>query len=171
MIYYRTPTIDDAQALADLGRETFVDTFGTLYSAENLQHFLTQTYALAALQTDLSNAERLFQVAEADGVMIGYCKLGTTNSFPGPFDGRRVMELKQLYLRSGHKGTGVADTLMQWALAQAKGYDDIALSVYSDNPRAQRFYQRYGFEKYMDYFFMVGTHRDEEYLYRLQLSK
>jgi diamine N-acetyltransferase len=171
MIKYRTPTYDDAQSLADLGRETFVATFAHIYSNENLQQFLNETYSLAALRKDLTNPERLFQVAEHDGHMVGYCKLGLANYFPGPFEGRKVIEFKQLYLREGYKGAGIADHLMHWALATAKahGFDDMVLSVYSENPRAQKFYQRFGFEKYMDYFFMVGTHRDEEYLYRLKL--
>ncbi len=170
MISYRTPTLNDAQALADLGCETFVHTFGHLYSTENLNSFLEQVYSLSALQTDLANPLRLFRVAEADGQMIGYCKLGLVNGFPGPFAGRRVMELKQLYIREACKGAGVADSLMRWALEQAQGYDDMVLSVYSDNLRAQRFYHRFGFVKYMDYYFMVGNHRDEEFLYRLQLT-
>jgi diamine N-acetyltransferase len=173
MIAFRTPTFDDAQALATLGRETFVDTFGPLYSAENLRRFVEETYSLAALQRDLSNPERLFRVAEADGAMIGYCKLGLVNGFPGPFEGRRVMEFKQLYLKAEHQGSGVANQLMDWALGEARhaGFDDIVLSVFSENPRAQRFYQRYGFEKYMDYFFMVGDQRDAEFLYRLKLTR
>jgi diamine N-acetyltransferase len=171
MITYRTPTLTDAQALADLGRDTFVHSFGHIYSAANLNLFLDATYSLHALQTDLENPERLFQVAEEEDRMIGYCKLGLTNHFPGPFENRRVMEFKQLYLRDGYKGAGIADHLMQWALQMAQGYDDMVLSVYSDNPRAIGFYQRYGFEKYMDYFFMVGDHRDDEYLYRLRLTR
>jgi diamine N-acetyltransferase len=174
MINYRTPTLDDAQALADLGRQTFVDTFGTLYSTENLQPFLEANYSLAALQADLNNHEHLLQVAEeANGQMIGYCKLAMANSFPGPFEGRHVMMLKQLYLKAAYHGMGVADQLMEWTLGEARsrGYDDIVLSVFSENPRAQRFYQRYGFEKYMDYFFMVGDHRDEEFLYRLKVRR
>jgi diamine N-acetyltransferase len=173
MISYRTPTYEDAQALATLGRETFAHTFGTLYAPENLRRFVEETYSLTALQRDLNNPERLFRVAEDDGDMIGYCKLGLVNGFPGPFEGRRVMELKQLYLKADYKGAGIANTLMDWALGEAHsgGFDDIVLSVFSENPRAQRFYQRYGFEKYMDYFFMVGDHRDEEFLYRLKLTR
>jgi diamine N-acetyltransferase len=170
MITYRTPTMKDAQDLADLGRDTFVHSFGHIYSPDNLNRFLAETYSLRTVQTDLANPERLFQVAVDESRMIGYCKLGLTNHFPGPFEGRRVMEFKQLYLVDGYKGVGIADKLMQWALSMAHGYDDMVLTVYSENPRAQRFYQRYGFEKYMDYFFMVGDHRDDEYLYRLKLT-
>lgn len=39
------------------------------------------------------------------------------------------------------------------------------LSVYSDNPGAQRFYARYGFAKVADIHFMVGNQRDEEFLF------
>jgi diamine N-acetyltransferase len=170
MIIYRTPTPNDAQALADLGRDTFVHSFGHLYSTANLNLFVEDTYSLCMVKAELENTERLYQVAEEDGRMVGYCKLGRTNHFPWPFENRRAMEFKQLYLHHDYKGIGIADQLMQWALQMSHGYDDMVLSVYSNNPRAQRFYQRYGFEKYMDYFFMVGGHRDDEYLYRLKLS-
>jgi ribosomal protein S18 acetylase RimI-like enzyme len=65
--------------------------------------------------------------------------------------------------------TGTA--LMDWALepARAAGCDAVQLSVYSDNHAAQRFYARRGFAKIADIHFMVGTHRDEEFLFELRL--
>jgi ribosomal protein S18 acetylase RimI-like enzyme len=60
---------------------------------------------------------------------------------------------------------------MRWALEQAtnRGYDDMVLCVFSGNLRAQRFYQRYGFAKYMDYHFTVGDQRDHEFLFHKSL--
>ena len=103
--------------------------------------------------------------------MIGYCKLGFDHTLPLDLPDRAVMELKQLYLRGSHFGTGVADILMEWAIdtARSLNMDDVVLSVYSDNPRAQRFYQRYGFTHAANCFFRVGAHRDDEFLYRLKL--
>ena len=43
------------------------------------------------------------------------------------------------------------------------------LSVYVDNHRARRFYERYGFEEIGTYAFMVGNHADEDHLMRLVL--
>src|SRR6185437_11642486 len=37
----RRATLEDAEALSGIGRETFVETFGHLYPPEELAHFLT----------------------------------------------------------------------------------------------------------------------------------
>jgi diamine N-acetyltransferase len=171
MIIYRTPSQSDIAALAELTSSTFVDTFGHLYSAENLQKFVDDTYSAPVIARELADVNRLYQVADDQGRMVGYCKLGFDHSFDFDLSGHTVIELKQLYLRPSHFGLGIADELMNWAIAQARSRqaDDILLSVYSDNPRAQKFYKRYGFVHAADTFFMVGEHRDEEYLYRLVL--
>jgi diamine N-acetyltransferase len=171
MIVYRTPEPVDAEALAALGRETFSITFGHLYSAENLTAFLAEVHDVASVRTQISDANRSYRVAQDGETLVGYCKLGFDSSLPVDLPGRTVVELKQLYLQATHFGLGVADTLMQWAIAQAKshGADDLVLSVYSENPRAQRFYQRYGFVQVGEYYFAVGEHRDHEFLFRLDL--
>ncbi len=171
MTHYLIPTESDLSALSELGSSSFSDTFGHLYSAENLALFLAETHSEPMVLAELRNPMRRYLVAEDTGKMIGYCKLGLDHSLPLDLPGRVVMELKQLYLKRSHFGTGVAEQLMTWAIATARSQaaDDIVLSVYSDNPRAQRFYQRYGFAHAANCSFMVGAHRDDEYLYRLML--
>ena len=168
---YRTPTEVDCNALSELGISSFTETFGQLYSAENLNLFLAQTHSVAVVAHELLNPMRRYRIAEDAGRMIGYCKLGFDHTLPLELPNRAVMELKQLYLRSSHFGSGVAENLIEWAIdiAQSQNMDDIVLSVYSDNPRAQRFYQRHGFAHAGNCFFMVGEHRDDEFLYRLKL--
>ncbi len=168
----RPPAPDDAPALAELSRSTFVDTFGHLYSAENLDMFLTQVYSVEAVAADIVNPDRLLRVVERDGAMIAYCKLGLTYGFEHDVGDRKVMELKQLYLRAEAQGSGIAQELMAWMLAEAheRGFDAIALTVWSENYKAQRFYEKHGFAKWADTYFMVGNHRDDEYIYGLDLE-
>jgi diamine N-acetyltransferase len=172
MITYRTPAAADTALLAALSESTFVETFGHLYSAENLAAFVEQAYATVAVAADLANPNRVFLIAEDGEQMVGYTKLGLDISLDYDPGTRRTLELKQLYMRQSHLGVGIAQHLMDWILneARTRGFEDIILSVYSDNPRAQRFYQKYGFEHFADTFFMVGEHRDDEYLYRLRLT-
>ncbi len=171
MITYRTPDLNDAHALATLGRQSFFDAFAHLYSAENLNRFLDETYSVDMLTCELANPRRVFRVAEEEGVLIGYCKLGLDYGFDFDIGTRKAMELKQLYLIGGRTGSGVGAALTHWAISEAKqrGYDDIILSVYSENFGAQRFYQRHGFTHIADTYFMVGDHRDDEFLYGLTL--
>ena len=60
---------------------------------------------------------------------------------------------------------------MRWVIATAKarGAEDLYLSVFVDNHRARRFYERYGFTFVGTYAFMVGTHADEDHVMRLPL--
>ncbi len=168
----RQPTLEDASALAEIGRSTFVDTFGHLYSAENLTLFVGQAYSLETAANDIADPDRLLRVVERDGDLIAYCKLGLTYGFEYDVGDRKVMELKQLYLRAEAQGTGIAQDLMQWAFdeAHARGFDAIALTVWSENYKAQRFYEKHGFVKWADTHFMVGNHRDDEYIYGLDLA-
>jgi len=105
---------------------------------------------------------------DAEG-LTGYCKLGpvTLPVEPGP----APIELRQLYLRERGKGTGAAQALMDWALQTARARDaaTLWLSVYIENYRAKRFYERYGFVDRGRYVFMVGDHEDEDRLMSLDL--
>ena len=60
---------------------------------------------------------------------------------------------------------------MNWTLAEAKRRDTEALylTVFVDNHRAKRFYERYGFEDVGRYAFMVGNHADEDIIMRKAL--
>lgn len=167
MIEYRTPWADEAAAIAALGRDTFIESFGSLYSAEDLALFVSNVYTPEVAAAELASPKLKFRIAEDEGRMVGLCKIGfgvTLDHEPGD---KNIVELKQLYLFRTHQGAGVAQQLMDWAIAEAEaaGADQMLLSVYSDNPRAQRFYQKYGFDWIADTYFMVGNHRDDEFLY------
>ena len=172
MIAYRAPRADEAAALAELGRNSFVETFGHLYRPEDLAMFLRDIYATDVVAAQLDSPRYLFCVADDDGVLVGYCKLGLDVSLDYDPGDKTVIELKQLYLMATHQGVGVAQALMDWTIAEAdaRGADEIILSVWAENARAQRFYHRYGFEWIADTYFMVGTHRDDEFLYRRKMT-
>jgi diamine N-acetyltransferase len=172
-ISYRTPKPCEAAALADLARTTFCDTFAHLYTPDDLALFLDAHKTEAVFARTLSDGRHIFRVAEQDGRMVGYCKLGldaTLLDLPPGWEGG--IELKELYLAQGAQGAGVGPALMDWALAEARAARApvIILSVWSENFRAQRFYERYGFSHIADTYFMVGTHRDDEFLFGLRLE-
>lgn len=166
-VSYRAARAEDAAALAALARETFVETFGHLYRPEDLSAFLDEHKTEAAWTQTLADPHARVRVAEDGGVLVGYCKIGLVPTLDYDCAGKTVAELKELYFRETHQGTGMAPVLMDWALDQARAAkaDEMILSVWSENVRAQRFYKRYGFDWVADTFFMVGSHRDDEHLY------
>ena len=168
-IDYRDAAPEDAAALARLGRLTFVETFGHLYTPENLAAFLVN-HDEARWTEDLADPALSIRVAEADGALVAYAKLGPPSL---PFEPRGPsVELRQFYILKPWHGRGVAQELMAWVIEQAtaRGADDLYLSVFVDNHRARRFYERYGFEFVGLYAFMVGNHADEDHIMRLRLG-
>ena len=81
------------------------------------------------------------------------------------------MLLDQLYVLKEYHGVGIARDLMDWVIEEARrrGAEDIYLTVFIDNHRARRFYDRFGFEPVGRYDFMVGKHVDEDVIMRKAL--
>jgi GNAT superfamily N-acetyltransferase len=165
---FRDANPGDASALARLGARTFFETFGHLYDPADLALFL-QNHAVAEWDKQLADPGYSVRVGEAEGQLAAYAKLGPPSL---PFTPRgRSTELRQFYVLRGHHGSGAAQKLMAWALAEARrrGSEHLYLSVFTDNHRARRFYARYGFVEEGPYKFMVGNHADEDIVMRLDL--
>ncbi|HVR90485.1 MAG TPA: GNAT family N-acetyltransferase [Novosphingobium sp.] len=167
----RPATPADIPALSRLGIDSFVAKFGEMYTPADLAAFLEEAHSPTALAAELVSPDRLYCLAERDGQLLGYCKLGLKCGFPDHARGSKVLELKQLYTAANATGGGIGAALMGWAMAEfrARGADEVQISVFSGNDGAQRFYQRYGFEKVADHTFRVGEQLDEEYLFARML--
>ncbi len=167
-IAFRDATPADAPAIASLGAASFTETFGHLYSPENLATFLVN-HAEERWRADLADPALGIRIGEAGGEAVAYAKLGPPTL---PFEPQGTpIELRQFYILRPWQGRGAADALMAWALETAvgRGADEIYLSVFTDNHRARRFYDRHGFEPVGRYHFMVGTHADEDIVMRRRL--
>ncbi len=165
-ITYRDATADDIPAIDALFRTSFTETFAHLYKPADLATFLAQ-FTPAAWAEDL--AAMRFHLAEQDGRLLGYAKLGAM-ALPAEH-GADARELYQLYLAGEAKGSGVGQALMDWTIAAAlaEGATELFLSVYVGNHRAKRFYARYGFVDVGPYAFRVGEQLDEDRIMRLVL--
>ena len=164
-VTYRDASKDDAAALKALFAESFVATFGHIYRPADLDAFLAAN-SKAKWRTNLSDPEVAIRVAETDGQLAGFVELAP-KQLPHETSAP-ALELRRLYLRREAHGTGIAHALMSWALDEAarRGAQELVLSVFVDNHRARRFYERYGFETVGRYDFMVGTHADEDLILR-----
>lgn len=168
MTSYRNAVPADAAALDRIFDTSFCDTFAHLYRTEDLKAFLT-SFGIADWQRQLSDPAFAFRIAESDGEPVGYVKLGPMK-LPIEHDSNALL-LDQLYVLKEHHGSGIARELMDWAVVEARdrGAAQLYLTVYVDNHRARRFYDRYGFEAVGRYDFMVGSHADEDIIMRKAL--
>jgi ribosomal protein S18 acetylase RimI-like enzyme len=168
-VVYRTATHEDAALLADLFRRSFTETFGHLYAPEDLAAFLERLDE-KGWRSELGDPAYAVRIAEVDGEPAGFAKLGPPTL---PFEPRgAALEIRQLYVLAPWQGTGIARTLMEWMLGQARARhaDELFLSVFVDNHRARKFYEGYGFRYVAPYVFKVGNHEDEDHILRLDLK-
>lgn len=158
----------DAAQVADLFARSFVETFAHLYRPEDLDAFLAGVTP-ESFADEIGHPDFAIRMAETASGPIGFVKLGP----PGlPVDTPdRTVELRQIYVLKPWQGQGVAQQLYDWAESEAKrrGAEHLQLTVYIENERARRFYERRGFADVGRYAFMVGSQADEDIVMRKAL--
>ncbi len=167
-----TPTIrratkDDALALSEIGGRSFVEAFGHLYEADDLDAFLQESHAPERYARYLDDAAFALWLLEDGKDAIGYALAGPSG-LPHPEVTPADSELKRLYVLAGTQNSGWGSKLFEAALEwmQRDGPRTVWISVWSENLAAQRFYARHGFGKVGEYEFPVGRVRDREFMFR-----
>lgn len=89
---------------------------------------------------ELAQASRHYLVAEEHGEILGYAGLMCLEP---------VADVQTIAVLPEFEGRGIGTSLLTRLLAEAgrRGATEALLEVRADNPRAQRLYQRFGFEQ------------------------
>jgi GNAT superfamily N-acetyltransferase len=155
-----TATIGDAEMLTDLAHKTFWDAFHDhpKNAPEDLADYMSKAFSLEQIKCELSDKNSIFLIAEIAGDAVGYAKLVVGYIEPG-ITAKKPIELNRLYSKQEFLGKGVGARLMEECFATAKdlGCDAMWLGVWEYNPRAQRFYEKYGFREVGKHTFLLGS--------------
>ncbi len=170
MIAYRQAVPADGPALDAMARKIWLETFGAHYAQDDLDHYLGSAYGPdGRLLKDLAGGEAVFRIAcDPEAGIVGYAKVNAPwlpDAEPG------ALQLSQLYVATAWHGRGVAGPLMDWAVAHGRdrGAAALLLTVWEENRRALRFYEKLGFVHVGDYAFPVGEKIDRDLILRLAL--
>ena len=182
----RRATPEDAEALSALASTCFIQTFGQLYSSEDLDRFIHEAYSPEVLRVELADPAHptwLFFLEEneagatvpgsadahtaSEGKLIGYvtvCPAHLPHPDVKPTDG----EVQRLYLLREYQGSGRGSMMLRHAIDYLLADEPrpLWIGVFSENLGAQRLYRRHGFELVGEYKFMVGDHADREFIMR-----
>lgn len=98
--------------------------------------------ALAKIAGDPDNA---LMVAEVDGRVAGAFHLTIIQYVA--YRGGRVAQIENVIVDPDHRGRGLGEAMMQWAIAEARrrGCFRVQLTTNKVRKRAHRFYERLGF--------------------------
>lgn len=139
---FRDAELKDAAGLAEIGRETFVETFGDLYPPGDLRQFLDETYSVSKMEADLKDPDVEVRIAYSGRKMVAYCKIGPCKL---PFDigPDPALELHRVYVYQAGQGVGVGRILLAWAIERSRqrGAKNLFLGVWESNERAIALYE------------------------------
>ncbi|WWD19933.1 hypothetical protein CI109_104405 [Kwoniella shandongensis] len=154
------PTITDAEAIISVGRPVFEITFGHLTPPDELKSMLDGIYNVESVLTDLNDPFKVFFLALMNERVVAYSQLtiGGVSELSCLQNYKNYIKLGKIYVDVNHHGSGVSRTLMENTLNEAKrmGYANIYLTVYGENDRAKRFYEKFGFDKIGETQFTIG---------------
>lgn len=169
----RVATTLDAPAWSDFAQRVFHHTFGPSNDPYDLATYMREAFTHEQQQCELEDPLRTCLLAECDGVLAGYVLLrqGAYGSSDEHTDQRlvqaaRPVEIQRFYVDHTFHGRGIAQQLMTDALARAVSLsgDVVWLGVWEHNPRAIRFYEKYGFAKAGAHRFRLGRDVQRDYV-------
>ncbi|KAI0136166.1 acyl-CoA N-acyltransferase [Xylariales sp. AK1849] len=136
VIFIGPASISDAPTMAALGAKTFTETFGHSISKEDLADFLAATYSAEPIAAELPDSSKATLVArDSTDNIVGIVQLlrwKTDPSVEGTAE--EVAVLQKLYVDTSVHGRGI-------------GSKQIWLTVWEENVKAQKLYQKLGYTK------------------------
>ncbi len=161
----RHATTHDAQLLAEVGAQTFSDTFATDNTPEDMATYLAHSFGVAKQTAELSDPSVIFLITEIDDRVAGYAKL-QLGPAPDCVKGVNPIELSRLYVLPDWIGRGVAQELMDecFTVGREAACQTIWLGVWERNLRAQAFYRKVGFETVGTQPFQLGSDLQTDFI-------
>ena len=162
--------MDDAVLIANISQQTFYETFAADNTQEDMEMFLTQQFTKGKLMLEVGRPDLTFLLAYAGKEIAGYVKL-REGAAPQGLSTTNVLEIARLYAMKGMIGKGVGKLLMQasLSLAQERKKEAVWLGVWEKNQRAIDFYHRWGFQKFGETDFLLGTDLQRDWLMEKRL--
>jgi ribosomal protein S18 acetylase RimI-like enzyme len=160
----RRAEVSDAPRLAELAAATFPLACPPQFDPAAVAAHIRRRLSVDAFRINIADVGLEYTVAEqTDGRAVGYLLLAQGG---GPVAGRRLLEVRQLYVRPELHGSGLADALMDVAVqrARALGQEGLWLGTSKVNGRAIAFYRRHGFGAHSERVFLVHDVPNEDWV-------
>ena len=164
-ITIRVARKEDAALIADMSRITFYDAFVQDNIKEDMDIFMNQQFTKAALMKEVEEEDGIFLLAYAGNEPCGYARMRLNNK-EHIMATENAIEIARIYALSSAIGKGVGSALMKYCIDMANQLNkrNIWLGVWEKNERAIAFYKRWGFEKFSEHRFLLGTDLQTDWL-------
>ena len=136
----------DAPLLADIGKQTFIESHGHSAPTPDIEAYVSLKYSLEAIEEELNNPGNIYHIIYHDDRAAGFSKIILNSPYP-LIEATTVTKLEKIYLLKEFHDLKLGLTLLEFILALSKQENQtgIWLFVWLENQRAFAFYKRNGF--------------------------
>ncbi len=152
----------DAELIADLSRTTFYQTFAKDNTEADMDLFMNEQFTREKLMKEVEEDAGIFLLAYHNNEALGYARMRIDNKLKD----EAAVEIARIYAVDKAIGKGVGKALMQTCLqiAEEIHMKAVWLGVWEKNQRAIAFYEKWGFVKFGEHQFLLGTDLQTDYL-------
>lgn len=167
---FRPCGISDLDALIQISKDTFVAAFEKDNDPDDFREYINKAFSRERLKTELENPDALFHFVFVGNSLAGYFKVNLVGAQTDVHD-EKSMELERIYVVEEHQGKQIGAQMLQYIIQQAaeRKMEYLWLGVWEHNPKAIRFYQRHGFQKFGEHPYYIGTDEQTDWLLRLEV--
>ena len=170
MIQIIKATIEHSELIAEIGKQSFLESHGNSASMEDVNHFIIKTYNKKAICKEFENPKVRYHIIYFKDKVVGFSKIELNTSNKDITD-LIVTKLDRLYLLNEYYGQKLGSKLFDFNIQLSKKYNQkgIWLAVWVENQRAINFYTKKGFKIVGEYNFKIsGTHSNPNHIMYLK---
>jgi ribosomal protein S18 acetylase RimI-like enzyme len=145
-------TKSDCKLLADIGRQTFIESHGESASKSDIDSYINEKYSFKEFQKELSISENIYHIIYYEDKAIGFSKIILNSATPN-IQNNNVTKLERIYILKEFYNLKMGLELMNFNIELSKSNNQVGmwLFVWIENVRAVNFYTKNGFE-------IIGSH-------------
>ncbi len=163
-------TNEHLNALVELGRNTFVQTYAHDNAINNLIQYLDAHFNPEQIRSELNNPNSFFYLSKKNGEYAGFLKLNTGNAQTEETEST-AFEIERIYILKKYQGQRVGTAFMDKAIEVAKAHQApfLWLGVWEENPKAIEFYEKCGYKAFGTHTFTIGDDDQTDIMMKLEL--
>lgn len=154
---------ENLDELKEISIETFVDTFKSQNSPENINDYVEKAFRTEKLEKELANEFSHFYFICYNHETAGYLKINTDDSQTERM-GDEAFEIERIYVRTKFQRKKLGEHLIHKAveLAMSLNKKCVWLGVWEENYNALAFYKRMGFILSGSHSFFMGAEKQTD---------
>lgn len=170
-IKIKKATIADLVSLQSVSKQTFIETFAAVNTAENIENYVQESFNLEQLTAEINNSNSHFYLATSGTETIGYLKINFGKA-QTEIISEQALEIHRIYVLQAFHGKKVGQLLLDEAIkiAQQTGVDYIWLGVWEENHNALGFYAKNGFVEFDKHVFTLGNDIQTDLLMKRKIT-